>query len=242
MQAYALLPDGQKKWLLWIKNWDFKWQGDYGYAQPVELPAGSRLVLHYTYDNSTNNPRNPNNPPKRVIYGLQSADEMGELYFQALTRDRNDYVTLARDYSRKLLNDSLAFFRFRIDLDTKDADAHARLGRLYAGTGQTEPAVGELNRALQLNPNNASAHFDMGSLLLREKKFVEAAEEFKAAARLDPDDAQSVGSLGIISLQLRQPEEARNYFRQALAIDAEDSLAAKYLHLLEGGRPAQKER
>src|SRR5712671_6559836 len=34
MQGYAILPDGTKRWLLLIKDWDFNWQGDYRYAQP----------------------------------------------------------------------------------------------------------------------------------------------------------------------------------------------------------------
>lgn len=46
MKGWAALPDGSRQWLLWIKNWDFKWQGDYRYTHPLPLPRGT--VLHPT--------------------------------------------------------------------------------------------------------------------------------------------------------------------------------------------------
>jgi tetratricopeptide (TPR) repeat protein len=239
LQACAILPNGEKKWLLWIKNWDFRWQGDYGYINPVNLPRGSQLILRYTYDNSANNPRNPNQPPRRVRYGLQSADEMGELYFQALTRTREDYVTLARDFSEKLFKDSMAFYRFRLEYDPDDAEAHARLGRSLAAMGQYAEAKQHLENALERRPDDSQTHFDLGSLLLREKRLREANQEFQAATRLNPDDAQSLGSMGIIALQTGNFDEARSYFQQTLAIDPDDALAAKYLGLLNS-RAAQK--
>ena len=75
MEAVAALPGGAQKWLLLIKEWDFNWQGDYRYAQPVFLPRGTTVSMRYTYDNSTNNVRNPHQPPERVAYGPQTSDE-----------------------------------------------------------------------------------------------------------------------------------------------------------------------
>ena len=85
--AYATLPDGTRQWLLQIKNWDFNWQGDYAYRTPLFLPKGTTLSMHYIYDNSTNNVRNPSQPPRRVKYGLSSTDEMAELWVQVLARN-----------------------------------------------------------------------------------------------------------------------------------------------------------
>src|SRR5438093_34165 len=108
MQGYAILPDGTRRWLLLIKQWDFNWQGDYRYTSPVFLPKGSKVVMHFTYDNSSENPRNPNQPPKRVRYGLQTTDEMAELCYQILTRDADDLATLRADYFKKLTLDAIA--------------------------------------------------------------------------------------------------------------------------------------
>jgi len=90
VRARAVLPDRREEPLLWIKDWDFNWQGDYRYARPVFLPKGTRLELEIHYDNSAGNPRNPNHPPIRVRYGTESADEMAELWLQLVLRSRAD--------------------------------------------------------------------------------------------------------------------------------------------------------
>jgi mono/diheme cytochrome c family protein len=76
MKITAHLPDGTEKPLIWIKDWDFNWQGSYRYAKPVSLPKGTRVDLVYTYDNSEANPRNPAHPPVRVRWGEQTTNEM----------------------------------------------------------------------------------------------------------------------------------------------------------------------
>ena len=50
IEASATLPDGQIKTLIKIPNWDFNWQDDYRYRQPVTLPAGTRIDMRFTYD------------------------------------------------------------------------------------------------------------------------------------------------------------------------------------------------
>ena len=45
VQGFAVLPDGTKQWLLFIKHWDFNWQGDYQLRKPVSLPKGSTLTM-----------------------------------------------------------------------------------------------------------------------------------------------------------------------------------------------------
>ena len=90
VEGHADLPDGSRLPLILITNWDFNWQGDYRFKDPVKLPRGTTLRTQITYDNSTNNPRNPNHPPKRVRYGSQSTDEMAELSFLLLPERAED--------------------------------------------------------------------------------------------------------------------------------------------------------
>ncbi len=68
-------PEGQRERVLSVPKYDFNWQRDYELAKPLQVKAGSILVYGSTYDNSANNPGNPD-PSKVVIWGLQSADEM----------------------------------------------------------------------------------------------------------------------------------------------------------------------
>jgi hypothetical protein len=82
MKAVATLPDGSTRSLLWIKDWDFNWQDGYTYKQPFTLPRGTRIDVAITYDNSADNPRQPNSPPRRAVFGEQSFDEMGAVAFE----------------------------------------------------------------------------------------------------------------------------------------------------------------
>ncbi|HEY3947809.1 redoxin domain-containing protein [Phenylobacterium sp.] len=68
-------PDGKMKLLLSLPRYDFNWQRSYTFAEPVKVPAGSRLVAHYVYDNSARNPSNPD-PKINVSWGEQSFQEM----------------------------------------------------------------------------------------------------------------------------------------------------------------------
>ncbi|MGH9767419.1 MAG: c-type cytochrome [Blastocatellia bacterium] len=62
--------------LIDVPDWNFNWQGTYLYKNPIEVPGGSRLRLTCNFDNSTDNPLNPNNPPKTVRWGEETTDEM----------------------------------------------------------------------------------------------------------------------------------------------------------------------
>ncbi len=79
MKLTATRPDGSTRGLLWIKDWDFSWQDSYFFQTPLRLPKGTRLDVEIVYDNSTENPRNPNSPPVRVRWGRESEDEMGSM-------------------------------------------------------------------------------------------------------------------------------------------------------------------
>ncbi len=72
----AILPDGSFVPIVQINDWDFRWQNFYTLKTPLHLPAGSRVRLEARYDNSSSNPRNPNNPPKLVKFGVGTKDEM----------------------------------------------------------------------------------------------------------------------------------------------------------------------
>ena len=79
VRAWAELPDGKRKSLLEINDWDFNWQESYSYSQPFRLPRGTVIKAEFVFDNSADNPRNPNNPPKLVRYGDSTTDEMAGL-------------------------------------------------------------------------------------------------------------------------------------------------------------------
>jgi hypothetical protein len=79
-KAWVKYPAGYSKPLVCIDDWDPEWQLLYYLKTPLTLPKGSKIYVTGTYDNSANNPRNPNSPPRVVDSGESSKDEM--LFFE----------------------------------------------------------------------------------------------------------------------------------------------------------------
>jgi hypothetical protein len=96
IKGTATLPDGTSKPLIWIRDWDFNWQDPYVYKAPVLLPAGTRLDVRFVYDNSASNPRNPSTPPKVVMWGEDTFDEMASLTLLVVPVREEDGATLGR--------------------------------------------------------------------------------------------------------------------------------------------------
>jgi mono/diheme cytochrome c family protein len=98
MRATATLPDEKHTVvkLFSISDWDFNWQGRYEYAHPPRLPKGTRIDVDLAYDNSSDNPHNPHDPPQRVKWGIESENEMGSITFTLVPVDEKDTKALQR--------------------------------------------------------------------------------------------------------------------------------------------------
>lgn len=105
MEMTARLPDGQVKQLMEIRDWDFAWQEEYGYAEPVKLPAGTKLTGRVVWDNSEQNVNNPNHPPKPVRWGRESGDEMGSVTLMVVPDNPDELDALKAGY-RKHVRDA----------------------------------------------------------------------------------------------------------------------------------------
>jgi mono/diheme cytochrome c family protein len=71
----AVYPDGREQLLFDVPNYRFDWQERYVLAAPLKVPKGTMLKYRAVFDNSANNPLNPN-PDKEVYWSEQSWDEM----------------------------------------------------------------------------------------------------------------------------------------------------------------------
>jgi hypothetical protein len=103
MRAYAVLPGGARRTLLHIPDWNFNWQEQYRYPAPIRLPADTRLEMEFTYDNSDANPRNPSHPPRRVVYGPATTDEMAGLHFEVVPVNESDAEELGQALWGKMM-------------------------------------------------------------------------------------------------------------------------------------------
>ena len=96
MKIHATKPSGEDVPLIWVKDWDFRWQGQYLFRDPIRLPKGTRIDLNAVYDNSASNIRNPSDPPKRVRNGEQTTDEMCMAFLQIITDSPEDRQKVRR--------------------------------------------------------------------------------------------------------------------------------------------------
>jgi hypothetical protein len=92
----AVYPDGKQETLLSVPKYDFNWQTTYTQKTPKQVPAGTKIVHTTVYDNSAQNPANPD-PNRTVPWGEQSFDEMlyGVVQFRELTPIGSDPVKVS---------------------------------------------------------------------------------------------------------------------------------------------------
>lgn len=103
MIGRAILPDGSRRTLIRIPDWNFNWQQQYTYPSPVRLPAGTKMEMEYVYDNSADNPRNPFDPPRRIVWGPSSTDEMSGLHLAVTPADAADAEELSQALWGKMI-------------------------------------------------------------------------------------------------------------------------------------------
>jgi Flp pilus assembly protein TadD/mono/diheme cytochrome c family protein len=233
LTGFAQLPDGTRKWLIMIKDWDFNWQGDYRYVEPLFLPKGSSVHMHFTYDNSTNNIRNPNNPPRRVTYGIQTTDEMANLAFLFKVRNERDLDILSRDYQYKAVKSIIAYNQHVLRLDPNDAHAHAQLGKAFLGLGKTADAESQLKQAISIKPNSYDAHYHLGLLYDDQNKLLLARPEYEKAVQYNPESVEARNNLGLLCLKQGDIPHAEEQFKVAYRLAPNDSVIQENLQLLK---------
>jgi hypothetical protein len=99
----AKFPDGTVQPLIWIKDWNFGWQGSYDYKKFIRLPKGTIVRGEVSWDNSDENARNPNIPPIHVRWGEGSNDEMGSLIFRCIAVDEKQLPALKAAIRRHIV-------------------------------------------------------------------------------------------------------------------------------------------
>jgi hypothetical protein len=76
-------PDGTQEVLLYVPKYDFNWQLNYQFREPIRIAKGSRLMVTFTYDNSTRNQFNPD-PSIAVRWGDRTEEEMMTTWTEVL--------------------------------------------------------------------------------------------------------------------------------------------------------------
>ncbi len=236
MRGTATLPDGSQKDLLWIRNWDFRWQDRYRYRVPVFLPAGTRLSMRFTYDNSAANPNNRNRPPQLVRSGPRSTDEMGHLWIEVVPRRREDTAMLNSDFLRRSMLAAIASAELDVRLEPKLAAAHNTLATRYLQVGRIADARARLEEAVRLDARDAEAHSNLGTVLQRQGWINDGLQHLRTAVQLKPKDDTVRFNLGGGLLVAGHPDAAIREFKTAIALNPENADAHFNLGVILGPR------
>ncbi len=261
IQAFAMLPDGTKRMLIHISHWNLNWQAVYRYAEPVRLPKGTKVYLRYVYDNSDENPLNPNHPPARVMGGNRSSDEMCHLWLQVLPVN----FDLSQGDPRMALQEALA--RHNVEKNPADFEAHYNLGAMLQARDKPDAAIGEYELAVRLRPDDAlannalgaalvtagrsqqgvgylqtalktrpdyfDAHYNLGIALAGQNDYDAAVKQFSLALQLQPNDAGVEANLGTALAEMGRIPEAKSHFERALQLDPNQPIAKENLDALQ---------
>lgn len=186
MDVRAIAPDGRSRSLLHIRRWSFNWQQDYRFVTPIALSRGTTIVMRYSYDNSG---RPGGDPPRRVTWGPQSHDEMGNLGVQVTTRSVADAKQLADSFAQHATMIDIAGGEALLKAEPQNAAHAASLGASYVRAGRLSDAIPVLERAIALDPRSASSRNFLGGALLATGRGTEALPHFRTATLLAPRDA-----------------------------------------------------
>jgi len=229
VKSYATLPDGTRKWLIYIRDWDFNWQGAFTYARPQFLPAGTTITFEFTYDNSAANPHNPHHPPRRVTYGQHTTDEMAELWLQVVTRNPADRAPLARAARERIVREDIVGAEKRLETDADNATLHNDVALLHAEAGHLDRTVEHFAQTVRVRPDSPAGHYNLGNALFRQGRRAEAIAALRKALALEPDYALAHDGLGVALYAQGQIAEAIEHYQRALELDPRNSDARHHL-------------
>lgn len=225
IRVRAVLPDGSERSLLRIDDWNFNWQDAYRYAEPVALPEGTEIRVRFTFDNTGSNPQNPHDPPRRVVYGPTSTDEMAELWLQVLPPDSAALATLARDFSAKELASHVAGWRHDLEVDPEDPAAHYGLGHHLQSRGRVEEAMEHYRAALAADSSYFHAHYNLAVALQARGELEAAVRHYRRTLDLFPAHADAHNNLGNALRSRGDLEGAIRHWRRAVEAEPRHALA-----------------
>lgn len=217
--AIAALPDHTRRTLIDIPDWDFRWQDQYRYAQPVALPAGTTLQIDCTFDNSAENLRNPDRPPQRVGWGWRSIDEMGDVWFQLQAPTDDDRDRLAALARRKMAVEQAIGAEVLVTRNPDHINLRNDAAVTYLELGQPEDALRHFAVVTRLTPESAPAWYNEGVALQGAGRRDEAMARYRKAIELDPSYSLARNNLGNLLAMDGRHADAIVWYRQALAAD-----------------------
>jgi tetratricopeptide (TPR) repeat protein len=180
-------PDGSRETLISIEHFDENWHDMYRYRQPVRLPRGTRLLSTFAYDNSNDNVRNRNHPPRRVVYGSNADDEMADVYLQVTPVRADQRAVLMEDYHRYELRSQSVGYRKSLEIYPDNVWSKEGLATCYVGLGEPDKAIPILEERLKTGPKAVYPVVSLGMALLASGDYAQAEVHLRQAIAMDAE-------------------------------------------------------
>lgn len=168
----AIYPDGKEEILLNMPHYDFNWQRDYIFKDLIDLPAGTKLVADYWYDNSKNNKalfgdttKDLTNPDRKIFWGDQSFQEM--LFTAIQFRWKDETAANPRDDLQAQLRQGMLVTTADDNRDGKLQEAELRLDSEEGAQNVTGDSLAPLHQQFKANFAAIDADKD-GGLSMQE--------------------------------------------------------------------------
>lgn len=229
--AWASLPDGTRRDLLRIDDWDPAWQERYPYLSPMALPPGTAVHLQYTFDNSTGNARNPELPPREAEWGWRTIDEMGDLWLQLTTRDE-DRDRLAVAARQKMQAEDAIGCEILISREPRRTDLRNDAGAVYMALDRPADALTHFAEVTRLQPGLPQGWYNAGIAHEALGETSAAARNYATAVKLDPRYSAALNNLASLWIRSGRAAEARPLLDRAVDADPNNVEARANLALL----------
>lgn len=230
IEAYAMLPGGERRGLIQIPDWNPNRQDVYRFSQSVFLAKGS--VISVRSDAAARLwlqvlPK----PDAKTVRGDRRMELEEAVLGHQLEKDPNDFAAHFKIGELRLarlnLAGALETIEEAVRLRPGEPDARNLLGQSLAALGRNTEAIEQFRAALAGRPEYQVARYNLARALVRARKYDEAAAHFEELVRQLPRDAQIRDELGELYLLQGKPERAAQMFHQALAIDPTDKVARR---------------
>lgn len=168
----AVYPDGKEEILLNMPHYDFNWQRDYIFKDLIDIPAGTKLVADYWYDNSANNKalfgdntKTHTTPERKIFWGDQSFQEM--LFTAVQFRWKDETSANPREDLQAQLQQTQLLTMADDNRDGKLQEAELRIDSEEGAANVTSDGIAPLHQQFKANFAAIDADKD-GGLSMQE--------------------------------------------------------------------------
>ncbi len=207
MEGYATLPDGSRKWLIRIPNWDLGWQGVFILKKPLFLAEGHSGLHAIPLRQFRRQCAKPQSSRLRRL--KPACDPRTKWGISGCKCCRWAKATGAKFCRQPLYEDRLKKY-------PDDFAANYNMGDILLTKGDAAGAISYFEKAARVNPTNVLGPMELGVAYYTESKLPEAEQQFRNALLIDPKFTDARFNLASTEAEAGDLKSSVSDFRQVL--------------------------